>query len=51
MWQTSPALAEMRKRVRPLDKTHCNLSPASGAEPCADEDVGAPRIPVSRGRG
>jgi hypothetical protein len=24
--------------------------PAGGAEPCADEDVGAPRVPVPRGR-
>ena len=28
-----------------------HLSPAGGSEPCADEDVGAPRVPVPRGRG
>ena len=27
------------------------MSPAGGAEPCADEDVGAPRVLVPRGRG
>jgi hypothetical protein len=27
------------------------LSLAGGAELCADEDVGAPRVPVLRGRG
>jgi hypothetical protein len=27
------------------------LSLADGAEPCADEDVGAPRVPVPRWRG
>jgi hypothetical protein len=48
---TCPPRAEISKRVRPFGKTLCNLSPAGRAEPCADEDVGALRAPVPRGRG
>ncbi len=47
---TCPPRAEISKRVRPFGKTLCNLSPAGRTEPCADEDVGAPRAPVPRGR-
>ncbi len=46
-----PSLAEMSERVGPSGKTQYNLSFAGGAEPCADEDVGAPRVPVLRERG
>jgi hypothetical protein len=48
MRRTCPGGSEPTSRSALLALRH--LSSAGGTEPCADEDVGAPRAPVPRGR-